>query len=389
MKKVIIFSTNYLPNIGGAEVAVKEITDRILQSDFSFVLITPRYRPDLLNYEKIGSREVYRVGFGTSLDKWFFLLSGFFLATKLNKKHNFSIAWSIMASQASISASLFKIFHKSIPLVLTLQEGDEEDHLKRYVLDNEKLYNIFIKPFHHLVFKKADCITAISKHLMDKAKSVVPKTKRVLVSNGVSVKSFSKRINPQKKKTLEGKLGKRQGDIFIVTVSRLVKKNAVGDIIQALTYLPTSFKFLIVGEGQEYNSLVSLSEVYAVRDRVIFAGKVSPDEIPLYLSVSDVFVRPSLSEGFGNSFIEAFAARVPVVGTAVGGIVDFLVHKENGMVVPVKSPRDIAEAVKEINENRTLRNKIVKNAYSLASEKYDWDNIADSMRQVFDQVNIK
>ena len=75
-KRVLIFSTAYLPFVGGAEVAVKEITDR-LSSDFSFVLITARLKPDLPEYEKIGAVEVHRIGQGDAWDKYRLILSGY------------------------------------------------------------------------------------------------------------------------------------------------------------------------------------------------------------------------------------------------------------------------------------------------------------------------
>jgi len=65
MKRVLIFSTAYLPLIGGAEVAIREITDRA--TDFEFDLVCARLKPGLPSVEKIGRVTVYRVGFGKHL----------------------------------------------------------------------------------------------------------------------------------------------------------------------------------------------------------------------------------------------------------------------------------------------------------------------------------
>ena len=80
-KRVIIFSTAYFPLVGGAEIAVKEIADR-LGDEFDFVMVTARIRKDLPSYEKVGKVNVYRVGFGSNWDKY--LLP--FLAALTSKK---------------------------------------------------------------------------------------------------------------------------------------------------------------------------------------------------------------------------------------------------------------------------------------------------------------
>ena len=158
-QKILIFSTAYCPFVGGAEVAVKEITDRIVDTQFD--LITAKLDRKLPSIEKIGNINVYRVGFGfKTLDKLWLALFGHRKAAKLYKEKKYDVVWSMMASQASIAAAKFKIKESKPKLILTMQEGDEEEHLKRYVLGVNFLYRWLIKPLHLLVFQKADFGTA-------------------------------------------------------------------------------------------------------------------------------------------------------------------------------------------------------------------------------------
>ena len=69
-KSILIFSTAYLPLIGGAEVTVKEITQRL--PDWQFDMITAKIRPGLAKFERIDNINIYRVGLGWRLDKYFF-----------------------------------------------------------------------------------------------------------------------------------------------------------------------------------------------------------------------------------------------------------------------------------------------------------------------------
>jgi len=123
-----------------------------------------------------------------------------------------------------------------------------------------------------------------------------------------------------------------------------------------------------------------------------FVGHVERSETPKYRKIADIFVRPSRSEGLGNSFFSAMASRLPVVATQEGGIADFLFDaKRNpdkettGWAVDKNSPQQIAEAVKDILAHPEQVKKVTDTAYRLAFEKYNWDTIARDMREkVFD-----
>ncbi len=361
-------------------MAVKEITGRI--NDFEFDLITARIKRDLPKFERIGNVNVYRVGPGFGfLDKFLLPFWGARKAKKLHLKNKYDIAWSIMASQASIAASFFKKQFPGVKLVLTLQEGDEEEHLKRYALGNKVLYNIFIKPWYLLVFKNADGVTAISEYLKKRAIKNGVKRPVQIVPNGVDIELFSKDYPESEIENLKKELGKRPGDKFVITVSRLVEKNAVGDLIKSLIVLGEYFKLLIVGDGPDMEKLKKLAKDSCVEKRVFFLGSMNYEDVPKYLKISDIFVRPSLSEGMGNSFVEAMAAGIPVVGTPVGGIVDFLRNKETGLFCDVKSPKSIADRVIFLAQNKSFSDKMVERAKKMVKEKYDWNFVSEKMKK--------
>ncbi|KKS33620.1 MAG: Glycosyltransferase [Parcubacteria group bacterium GW2011_GWC2_42_12] len=403
MKKILIFSTAYLPLVGGAEIAVKELTDRLAGfpaqgaclparqepvSGWDFDLITARIKRQLTAQEKIGRVMVYRVGLGYKLDKFLLPILGLIKAIKLNGRNNYQIIWSIMASQASVAAAFLKIFFSTKKLVLNIQEGDEEEHLKRYVLGNNLLYKILIRPWHLLVFKKADYITAISADLKERARGNGAKATIEIIPNGVDVQRFIQEYKIEDLLVLKNKLGKLADNKFIITVSRLVLKNAVDDIIKALKYLPDNVKLLILGAGQDENSLKLLVQELKLGKRILFLGQVGHEELPKYLKISDVFVRPSLSEGLGNAFLEAMASGVPIIATPVGGIVDFLRDGETGLFCEVRNPGSIAEKIKIYLENKALTDKIKINGRELVIKNYDWDLIAKRMEKIFEKVIV-
>ena len=115
----------------------------------------------------------------------------------------------------------------------------------------------------------------------------------------------------------------------------------------------------------------------------MFLGQIEHNDLPQYLAMADVFCRPSLSEGLGNVFLEAMAAGVPIIGTPVGGIPDFLKDRETGLFCQVNNPQDLADKIKEILDNEELRRSLIKNGLSLVQEKYNWDNIVLKMEKIF------
>lgn len=390
--RILIFSTAYYPLVGGAEVAIKEVTDRL--PGFDFVLITARQQPGIAPFEQIGAADVYRVGWGSKLDKFWLPIGGLFLAKRLHREKPVKLIWSMMASQASVAAAWFKRATPTLPLVLTLQEGDEEEHLARYVGGNKFLYKLLVRPFHRAVFREADFITAISQSLSERAASMCRQTMVCggvpieIIPNGVDLEKFKNRSNILEADPTLKFLKTERTDRYIITTSRLVKKNGVDDLIKSLTHLPEHVKLMILGSGPDEENLKALVDELGLVSRVQFLGQIPGDQLPDYLSIADVFVRPSLSEGLGNSFLEAMYAGLPTVGTPVGGIVDFLHEGKTGWLCEVNNPRSIADKVLYILDpvNREKVTEVVRNAENLVAEKYDWNKVAEVMGKVFTKL---
>lgn len=393
MKRVLVFSLVYYPRvIGGAEVAVKEITDRIIPADISFDMVTLRKRA--APFEQMGNVNVYRVGIPWiktknqsskifPLAKLLYIGWAAYKAVKLHRENHYDAVWSIMASYAGFSTLLFKLCYPRVPLLLTIQEGD---HFER----REGIF----RPFFRKIFEHADRVQVISGFLYKWAIHMGAKCAIETIPNGVDMALFSKSVSPEGARVLKERLKKKEGDIFLITTSRLVFKNAIDDVVVALSYLPARVKFLILGQGHEERLLRRKAHELNLENRVQFLGYVPHQEMPKYLHASDIFIRPSRSEGMGNSFIEAMAAGLPVIATQEGGIADFLFdakrnpdREPTGWAVDKDSPEQIAEAVRDILSNPKQVSKVTAHAKRMVIERYDWDLVAQQMRErVFDPL---
>ena len=366
--RVLIFSLAYFPLVGGAEIAVKEITERL--GVFCFDLITLKFERSHVSHEVRGDVNVYRIGGGKGL----FPVRAFLLARRLHRQKKYRVTWSIMAAYAGFAALFFKFFNPRIPLLLTLQEGDSEEHILKRV-------GLFY-PLWKLIFKKADYIQAISKYLADFARRHGATCSIEVVPNGVNPQIYADYTRIYADKDTR----------TIITTSRLVYKNGIDTLIRVCALLKAKsykLKAIIVGDGPDRSKLEKLATDLNVADKVKFVGQVDPEEIPKYLSGADIFVRPSRSEGLGNSFLEAMAAGLPVIGTRVGGIPEFIKDRETGLFCDVDNPGDLAQKITRVLDDDKLYQRLSESGRKLVEESYSWENISEKMRRIMDKLPKK
>lgn len=362
--KVLIFSTAYFPYVGGAEVAVKELTDRLI--DYDFDLITARFDRRLPVEEVVGRVRVFRVGSGSPFwDKFFLPWRGTSLVLKLHRDNNYRAFWCVMATFASGAAYLANIFGRlKVPIILNLQEGDSETHFARRWLG-------LINVSWWLALKQSRVVTVLSIYLSSRAKRWGYRGEPVIIPNGVDLEKFQ---------PAEIDLAKK----VIITTSRLVLKNGVGDLIEAMPLLPRQVSLQIYGTGSLQQALEQQVKQLDLTDRVKFFGHVAPDDLPAKLAQASVFCRPSLSEGQGISFLEAMAIGLPTVGTAVGGIVDFIKEGETGWLAEPSNPQSIAKKIAFIldpaHKDEVLA--VAKKGQVLVRRNYSWDDLAGKMNQI-------
>ncbi|MDO8676665.1 MAG: glycosyltransferase family 4 protein, partial [Candidatus Azambacteria bacterium] len=310
-------------------------------------------------------------------DKFFFPVSGFLMARRLSHSNNYGIAHAYQASYGAGAAWLLKLFNPRLKFILTLQEGKNLDR-----------QGFWINFFRKMIIKKADLITAISNYLKDYARKFNKKTKIAVIPNGVDIENFSRDFSYGELSSVADGLGVKPGEKVIISVSRLVPKNGIDILIRAFFEVyklkTENYKLVLVGDGSEKESLKLQVESLKLQNNVIFAGSVSHAELPKYLKISDVFVRPSRSEGLGSAFLEAMAAGLPVIGTKVGGIPDFLKNKETGLFAEVDNPEDLAEKINLVLNDKDLAEKLKKNARGLVAEKYNWDIIARQFGEIYE-----
>jgi glycosyltransferase involved in cell wall biosynthesis len=379
MNRILIFSNDdHLYPAGGAEQAFGNITERLPHIEFD--LVCAKLRKGAKNHEKIKNVNIFRMGLGIpKVDGVILALFGHRLAYTLMKKHEYNLVWSIMATYGAFPAVRVKK-KTGLPFLLTLQEGDSFE----YIYDKVR----FVRKQFDEIFETADGIQAISNYLLGWGKEMgYQGNYGRVIPNGVAIDAFTKDLPDEMVEKQREAFGFPPEATILFTSSRLEKKNGIGDVIEALNKLPKEFCFVVCGSGSLEEKLKEQVGRNGLQERVRFMGFVDPSELPLLMKASDIFIRPSLSEGLGNAFLEAMAARMITIGTNAGGIPDFLEDGKTGFMVGIEDPESIVTTlIKVRNLDSEAKEQILNTAEKMVREAYNWDVVAKDMEKMFSDL---
>jgi glycosyltransferase involved in cell wall biosynthesis/phosphoheptose isomerase len=186
---------------------------------------------------------------------------------------------------------------------------------------------------------------------------------------------------------------RRPGLNRLLCVGRLVPRKGVGNVISALEHVPDT-ELVIAGgpprphlrDDHEACRLAALAAEHGVADRVDFRGRVERSDLPALLRSSDAVVCAPWYEPFGIVPLEAMACGVPVVASAVGGMIDTVVDGTTGVHVPPRDPDRLASALRDMLDDEDRRASFGREGVVRARRLYDWNRIAATTLDVYSKV---
>lgn len=144
---------------------------------------------------------------------------------------------------------------------------------------------------------------------------------------------------------LRSKLGLTGAEPVLLSVGRLSNEKGYLDLIEAAALLRKTvpdFRVVIVGEGPERPAIEKAIAHHGLNQNVVLAGH--DNYVAPYFDMATLLLMPSHSEGSPNVLLEAMAAGLPIVASAVGGIPELLAHNETGLLIPPQNPQKLAES---------------------------------------------
>lgn len=203
-----------------------------------------------------------------------------------------------------------------------------------------------------------------------------------IVYNGIDICEIRRRIRvPEYRKA---NFGICEDDFLVLCVANFKWQKGHEFLIQAAERLKSEkFKFMLVGYGPEKERIMKLVEAKNLSDTVFFMG--GRTDIPELMKISDALLLPSIAEAFGICIIEAFAAELPVVASAVDGIKEIAKSEENAILTEVGNIDEICEALRKLHTDNDLRKKIIGNA-KMRAEDFNIVKISEQIEAIYEKI---
>jgi len=200
----------------------------------------------------------------------------------------------------------------------------------------------------------------------------------VYVPNGVDLKRFDRIY-------YETKHEKNEDEFKILFVGRFEQVKGLDILILAISKIKehlinANARIYFIGYGSEENNLKKIVNDLDLDCLVKFKEPLFGNNLIEEYITSDLFILPSLSEGFPLTVLEAWACKLPVLTTSVGELPYIIKDDYNGWLVNPNNPNELAEKLKYIlNLDKNKLSKIGKNGYNIVKEKYNWDIIIEKI----------
>lgn len=240
-------------------------------------------------------------------------------------------------------------------------------------------YTAEIKPsfYRRFVFKQAKMVTATSPFLADVTRHYTDKEIHI-VPFGVDCQVFrpAGRINMTSAVTLGFVKGLKvkYGPEYLIRAMEIVVRE----------YPQT--RLLMAGSGELRSQLEELTGQLGLTRNVSFLGTIEHRQVPELLKSVDIFVMPSIREGFGVAAVEAQAMEIPVVATNVGGVPEVVLDEETGILVEPGNSEQLAQAILTLIENPALRRQMGELGRRHVLANYRWEDNAALMENLYQQV---
>ena len=265
-----------------------------------------------------------------------------------------------------------------VPVIMYTEQGRSLWKKRRHILF-ERMANHF-----------TDMRIAVSKDIralcIEREKT--PPEKFAYIPNAVDADDYV--VSKEKSQEKKREIGLGDDDLVIGTVARLNFAKALEYMLQAFAMvretLPNA-KCLIVGDGELREDLENWAKKLGIKDSTLFLG--ARTDIPELLSVMDVFVLSSITEGTPVSLLEAVVARIPSVATDVGGIPEVIENSVTGILVPSRDKDRLAQGIIGLLSDDVLRVNIIENAYVKVMENYSLTATTKQIEKIYDRFYME
>ncbi len=272
-----------------------------------------------------------------------------------------------------------------VPIVHLVYAPLAEEGIKRSIKSLEE--RIFLN--------SSDRIIVNSEFTKRSVQSLLRGKKNMVIAYpGLNVSSAEKGGKSGKVRQIGKDTSKDPENLHLLFVGYITPRKGVDTLVESFKILVKDYGIdnLIldmVGDASRSPDLLAGIERYCqdagIQDRVKFHGRVSEERLEELYSLADIFVFPSVWEGFGMVLIEAMHNRLPIVTTDAGAIPFLVKDGVNGFLVPVKDAEKLAQATRKLIESPQLRREIGETNYKVA-DQFRWGESLSKIKNFLDEA---
>lgn len=374
--RVCLFTSTFLPKIGGHEVAMDELARHLTSIGHEVVVLTQtasrwRWRERLDRPYRIDwfSKPISQKW---AIGKFRRVLARLYRQWPFDVIHTFS-------SYPTGFAALRLSADRRVPLIVTSQGGDlaEGSRYEKRPVVMERIRR---------TLRRADAVTNISRYMRERALAIEPECQPHLhdIPNGVDLQSM--RAAPLD--AAANPFPALAGTPFALFLGRFHPRKGIDVLIRAFSKVDPSsnFRLVIAGRGREEEALKELAIGSPRSERINFVGPVSGVAKQWLLQNAAFVVAPTRTwEGMPVVLLEALACGRPVIGTRVGGIVDLITDDYNGLLVKADDAEELAAALKRLIADPALQERYSRGAAESVG-RYDWSIVGRQYVELYQQL---
>ncbi len=372
--KILVVAPYFPPSIGGVQNYALNIA-KGLKKDYNYkiVVVTSNHEDKTYKEETLKGMKIYRLPYQ-------FKVSNTPISFKWKKqikeiiekeKPNVINAHSPVPFISDITA---RIAHKKrIPFVLTYHTGS----MKKGIFYLDWIISIYENLFLKMMLKDSLKIIATSDWISQTIlKAQTEKIK--IITPAADIKLFS----PNNKRHSKNKI------LFVGSLNKTESYKGVDYLINGLNLMKKDMEFTcdIVGEGDLKEYYKELAKELKLEKQINFLGKLFGKKLVKEYQISSLLVLPSSLDNFPIVLLEAMACKKPIIATNIGGIPEIIDNNKNGLLVPPKDSKALAEAIIKILKNPKLARQMGEEGYKKVKKNFTWGIQSKKMDKIIQEI---
>lgn len=360
---ILLFCDKYLPEIGGVELFIHQLSRNLIKSGHTVVIVANRSRPDSPKHEIMDSIHIYRFNFALPMSI-ISLPSTLHALYLIIREHQIGIINLHFISSNGLFAVLTSK-HTGVPLVTSLHGNDVQHFPHNSIVQKHILIS---------ALKHSKIVTANSKALLNQARKFYCDFKGVVIPSPIENEDYTEPSNFNSNKK------------YIFSMGRFEHKKGFDILIKAFLFMANEdVELWIAGRGSEFERCKNLIWSFNLGEKVKLLGYQERAEIVKLYRECLFFVLPARKAPCDRVMLEAMVAGKAIIGTNVDGVPE-MIKRDIGIVVPPENPKALANAMITLLHDDDLKKKFEMNGRKRVLEMCNWNRITKMYERIYLEV---